>query len=152
MDGFTKLPKKHLMVILAAAAVVILAASLDVLMQVKDLSRFEAWAAGNVASDFQGPEASAFDAYVASRIFVYFMRILVPVMLGIYAYFAYSKIRINRLFVLVWTLIVLSGALIFLTLEMNLQSVFYYVGALGYGVLFVTVLSLNEEVRSSKKM
>lgn len=150
MDKLASLPKGKLYLLLVTCAVVIFAASMEVLFLVKDADMYGLWAAamremqpGQPASQF------SFDNYVATNLFQYFLRILTPVVLGIHAYFASVKLRVNNLFVFIWA-VLLAGGAAYALIGANVYSVFFYLIMAGYAILFITVISLHDHINGSR--
>ena len=150
MDKLASLPKGKLYLLLVTCAVVIFAASMEVLFLVKDTDMYTLWAAAmrDIQPD-QPPSQFSFDNYVASNLFQYFLRILTPMVLGIHAYFASVKLRINNLFVFIWS-VLLAGGAAYALIGANVHSVFFYLIMAGYAILFITVISLHDNINGSR--
>ncbi|MBM7560790.1 hypothetical protein [Fusibacter tunisiensis] len=144
MNSYTKLPKKQLYSILFSVALVILVASLEVLIKVKDISLFNAWSV-----QIENMDGNLFDLYVSSQMSQYFTKIIIPMLFGVYTYFAYSKIRINSLFVFMWSILIV-GSLGYSISDFNYHSVFFYGFLIGYTVMLITVLSLIQVIQDHK--
>lgn len=150
MDKLARLPKTKLYIILVASAVVIFAASMEVLFMVKDSGMYALWASTmREMQPNQPPSQFSFDNYVASNLFQYFLRILTPMVLGIHSYFAFLKLGVNNLFVFIWAVLLAGGAAYSLT-GTNVYSVFFFIILAGYVVLFITVISLHENISGSR--
>ena len=143
MNAYTKLPSKSLYRMLTACVVIVISLSLQTMIQVKDVALYRIWAQ-NI-----GISNESFSAYVTVHLIQFFIKMIVPVMFSVYAYFAYTHIRINYLFVFIWSVLLIGGFLFVLT-EMNFSSVFYYLSLLGYAVLIFNVLSLGRHIGNSK--
>jgi len=146
MNTNTKLPVKKLYIILISCAIIILTASLEVMIRVKDLAFFEEWIKVN---HLIGDRSELLSQFISINLSAFFSKIIVPAMFGIYTYYAYIKIRINQLYVFMWSVLNL-GALAYTVIEWQLNSVLYYVSILGYIVLLFTILSLAEIIRDNK--
>jgi hypothetical protein len=144
MNTYTKMPKKHMLLILLSIASVILFASLEVMIKVKDLTLYETW-----ANNTLGISESSFDIYVTAQLSTYFTNIIIPMIFGVYTYFAYVKIRVNSLFVFMWSVLIL-GSFAYNISDLNFQSLFFYGYIIGYLVLLLTVLSLHQVIQDSK--
>lgn len=146
MDKLARLPKNKLYLLLFTCAMVIFAASMEVLFLVKDSEMYALWARTMLEIQPDQPVTQfSFDNYVASNLFQYFLRILTPVALGIHSYFAYLKLGINNLFVFIWAVLVAGGAA-YALIGANVYSVFFYLVMAGYVILFFTVLSLHDAI------
>lgn len=148
MDKIARLPKNKIYLLLVACAVVIFAASMEVLFLVKDSEMYALWARTMREIQPDQPIAQfSFDHYVASNLFQYFLRILTPMVFGIHSYFAYLKLGINNLFVFIWA-VLLAGGAAYALIGANVYSVFFYLIMAGYLILFITVLSLHDNISS----
>lgn len=147
MDAVTKLPKKHMYIILFGVSILILSLSLDTMMKVKDLALYDAWYNEMIMEDMSYNDA--FSVYVTGNIAVYFLRVIVPMALGIHTYFAYSKIRINKLFVFIWT-VLLVGNTAYMYVSKEFDSIFYWMNIGLHGLLTITVLSLTDVINKIK--
>lgn len=150
MRGYSKLPKKQMYLILISCAIIIFAASLEVMMRVKDINIFNQWL---LDIDFeQGiyfSQEELFNAFLAANLSYFFLSVIIPMGYGIHTYFAYTKLRISGLFVGVWTVLSLGG-LAYTVIEMNFFSVFFYVRIIGYIILLITTISLTEVLNEDK--
>lgn len=151
MKGYTKLPKKQLYFILVSCAVIIFAASLETMMRVKDLTLFNQWYSdiSMYYEELQYTQDQMFNAYVTANLSYFFLTIIVPVIYGIHAYYAYIKLRISGIFIFLWVILSV-GALAYTVIEYNFNSLFYYVRIISYLVLIITTLSLTSAVNESK--
>lgn len=146
MHTGTKLPTKKLYIILISCAIIILTASLEVIIRVKDLALFEEWVR---VTQLNGERSQLLSQYVSMNLTAFFSKIIVPATFGIYTYYAYIKIRINALYVFMWSVLCLGG-LAYTVIEWQLGSMLYYVSILAYLVLLYTTLSLGEIIRANK--
>ncbi|HCW73865.1 MAG TPA: hypothetical protein DHM90_08785 [Clostridiaceae bacterium] len=152
MNSYTKFPKRQLYIILIAVAFVIFISSLDVLMRVKDSQLFEIWRA-EIQRSGAFPEGfdPTFDDYAGAEMFRYLFKIAIPMGFGLLTYLTYIKLRLNRIFVFIWS-VLLVGGMAYTFFELNFGSVFYYLVIAGYLVLIITVLYLNGEIGSNKNV
>lgn len=146
MNSYIKLPKKQFYYILVSCAVIIFAASMETMMRVKDIGLYHQW-----IQDLD-PDMiidSAYEVYVAANLSYYFLTVITPMSFAIHSYFAYTRLPINGLFIFLWVVLILGG-LAYNFIEMNFDSVFYYIKLLSYLVLLFTTLSLINTVAESK--
>lgn len=149
MNSGTQLPQKHTYIILITVSVLILSLSLDTLMRVKDLALYDLWYK-DMAKEIGYSFEDAFSIYVTANISAYFFNVVIPMAFGIHTYLAYRKIRINSLFVFIWVVLLIGGALYVVT-TFALGSIFYYINIVGYVVLIITILSLMSVISETKK-
>jgi len=152
MNSYTKFPKRQLYIILIAVAFGIFISSLDVLMRGKDSQLFEIWRT-EIQRSGAFPEGfdPTFDDYAGAEMFRYLFKIAIPMGFGLLTYLTYIKLRLNRIFVFIWS-VLLVGGMAYTFFELNFGSVFYYLVIAGYLVLIITVLSLNGEIGSNKNV
>ncbi len=126
--------------------------SIEVLMRVKDGNLFEAWQQAVISSgDYDTGFTPGMDEYVGVEMFKYIFKIIIPMGFGLLTFLTYKKLRLNRLFVFIWSVLLLGG-LAYTFFELNFASIFYYLIIAGYLVLIVTVLSLSNEISNTKKI
>lgn len=142
MKGYTKLPKKHLYIIILTLGSIIFLLSLEVMMKVKDINMFNNWLKDNKQYTIANLEnADLFNTYISINLSLYFQRIIVPIGLGIHTYLAYVKLRINKLFVFIWT-VLLIGSILYTVVGLKNLAVFSYMYIGLYIIVIFTVLSL----------
>ncbi|MFO7612170.1 MAG: hypothetical protein R6W99_06790 [Clostridia bacterium] len=141
MKENVRLPKKQFYIISVCLGLVILFLSIEVMMKVKDKLLFEEWFLRASAEGLDASYEDAFGLYVSLNLGGFFLKTAIPMAMGVYTYFAYVKIRINRLFVFIWT-VLLIGAAALVAIEMNFASIFYYIELALYAVLIIVTLSL----------
>ena len=142
MEANTKLPQKQFYLIILACALVIFSECILVLMRVKDPDNYILW------TEVLGDHVT-FEVYMAVQMSNFFMKVILPAMLGIYAYLALVKVRIGKLFVFIWT-VLLVGGLAYTVIEWDFSSVFYYLRIIGYGIGILTILSLIKVIKEEK--
>jgi len=110
MKGYTKLPIKQFYRIVIPLGLVILLVSLETFAYVKDGFAFERWLL-TIQDHYVGlSDKDLFTIYVNGNIALYFQKIIIPMGLGVHSYFAYKSMRINKLFVFIWV-ILLGGSI-----------------------------------------
>ncbi|QNO15472.1 hypothetical protein HYG86_12195 [Alkalicella caledoniensis] len=150
MDGYTKLPRKHLYFILVFCAVIIFAVSLETMFRVKDIGLYHNWVENMELMDNpQVLEAEIWNAYLTANLSHYFLTVIIPMIFSIHSYFAFVKVRISGLFVFLWIVLILGG-LAYTAVELNFHSVFYYIRIVSYLGLTITTLSLSSVINESK--
>lgn len=149
MNTSVKLPKKQFYTLIAALGVILFALSAEVMIRVKDILLFEQWYDEALGSGLTAGYEELFDVYLSLNLSDFFFKAIVPMLMGIYSYFAYVKIRINKLFVFIWT-VLLVGAAAYIAVGRNFSSVFYYIILALYIVAVFTVLSLIKVIDDSK--
>jgi hypothetical protein len=143
MQGFVKLPKKHLYLILVFSSLVIFMSSLEVIVKVKDIEHYKNWLQ---LIDVVGEDPQSYQLYVSLQLAHFFSKIIIPMIFALYTYVVYLKIRLNNLYIFMWA-ILLIGALAYNVFGKPLSHPALYAYILAYGVLLLTVLSLTDVMR-----
>ena len=146
MNTNTKLPTKKLYLILLSCALIIFISSLETMIKVKDTMLFNDWVESN---QLIGDNTLLLNDYISINLSIFFSKIIIPVIFAIYTYYAYIKIRINQLYVFIWTVLNIGG-LAYTVVELRLDSIFYYFNILGYVIMLLTLLSLIDVIRENK--
>lgn len=146
MNTNAKLPTKTFYWLLFACALIVVMASLDVMFRVKDKALFDKWVE---ISKLTGDTQTLLGTYVTGNLSVFFMKIIVPAFFALYTYYAYVKVRINYLYIFMWTVLIL-GSMAYTLVQMQLFSVFFYLQLGGYFILIVNLLSLVDVVKQNK--
>lgn len=140
MEDLRRLPKNAFYRIIILCGILIVLASIEILAKAKDLDYFNYV---NQGLEAQGRLAMAYGDYIVSMLAVYFGRIILPVGLGLNAYFAFIKIGYNRIFIWSWGIFTIA-ALLFHLLSLELNSIFYYLFIVLYLLLSVVLFGLRE--------
>ena len=138
-----KIPEKKYKPILIFTSLLILSISLEALFKVKDTMIFEEWMDFNnisINSDYSIEQV--FSSYLILNIINMLMKIVIPVSFSIHSYFAYTRIGINQLYIVVWSIFLIIG-LVYEIIGFNYGSIFFYINIIGYIILIITVFSLN---------
>lgn len=145
-----KIPKKEFNIILIFTSILIFSISMETLFKVKDILLFEEWAIhNNIPLNSDHDIDQAFSSYLILGLMTMFMKVVIPMALSIHTYFAYTRIRINRLFIFIWSLFLLGG-LAYEVIDFSIGSIFSYIKIILYIGLIITILKLNNEIDNSK--
>ncbi len=136
-----KKSNKRLTIMILIAGLIIFISSLESLMVAKSVEAFEAFKELTGESDF-----SVFINYTLQN---YMMNIIEPIIITLYTYFTFHKIRINRYYHLFFGMIVLVR-IILLVVMFNYQSVIYYVIIFLYAMYFMSVITMNNKEEGGK--
>lgn len=134
------LPKKQLYIILILCSIIILSVSIDILIKAKDIELYRKWKDDIKSKNISSVDTSL-EGYISKNLVYLFSKIMVPLFLSLNAYFAYTKTRINSLFIIVWSMLILAS-IIGTFLELSIYSIFYYINIASYIILLFTILSL----------
>ncbi|NLY45962.1 MAG: hypothetical protein GX053_08270 [Tissierella sp.] len=145
-----KIPKSKYYLILIFTSIIILSISLESIFRAKDLSLFENWLDINNMTPVDDYDFNqGFNSYIVIILSNMFLKIMIPASLSIYSYFAYIRIRINRLFIFIWTVLLLGG-LAYEVVGLNIGSIFFYINIIAYIGLILTIVSLDSLIDRSK--
>lgn len=100
MNLWSKIPTKAFYGILLSCSAIIMIASLEVLVKVKDIYFYDLW-----VMSLPNPEEASLDLYISLRMSLYFTKIIIPMSLGLLTYFTYKKKKLNGLFIFIWTVL-----------------------------------------------
>ncbi|HHX67320.1 MAG TPA: hypothetical protein GX708_04600 [Gallicola sp.] len=130
-----KLETKQLIAILILSGIIILSESLQVLMAVKDLNYFELY------KETLGNNIT-YDEFVTIGLLGYLQGVLIPIILSIYTFFTYKKIKVNWLYKAVWVLLLLSS-LIMKIMGFFIGSIFFYISIISTFLLLIYILLIK---------
>lgn len=123
-------------IILALTSVLVILASIEALMVVKDGDLFIRWAAENFPDAV--PDDVLFTQYVSSNLAVYFLKVVIPSTIAIMAFLTHAKAKFTPLAIYIWVILSFGG-LAYTTADMNFQSVFFYLNGLIYTALILYI-------------
>lgn len=132
---------KRLIVMVVIAGLIIFISSLESLMVAKSTEAFEAFKKLTGSSDF-----SVFINYTLQN---YFMNIIEPIIITLYTYFTFNRIRINKYYHLFFGMIVFIR-IILLVVMFNYQSIVYYIIIALYAMYFVSVITMDNTKKEVK--
>ncbi len=131
-----KKTNKSLKIMVVIAGLIIFLASLEALMVSKSIEAFDAFKSLTGNSDF-----SIFINYTLQN---YFMTIIEPIIITLYTYFTFNKIKINKYYHLFFGMIVLIR-IILLVVMFNYQSIMYYMIIVLYVLYFINVVTIKNK-------
>lgn len=131
----SNLSRKHLMWFLILSAFIIFMASVEVLITVKSASTYAVW-----AEHIGGASREGFGDFIALNMGLYFSKIIVPVIFAIYSWVVYSKLKVNGLYVFIWT-VLLVGNLFIAILGKSLLSPLFWLNLMAYVLLILGLVS-----------
>lgn len=147
-DGI-EMPKGTFYTITLVCAAIILLTSIDMLFRAKDTALFEMWLSNpNINPDILAqPEAEIYSTYLNMCIGTFIMRVITPMALAIHSYYTFTKLRVNKLFIAIWS-VILIGAFILSSLGEPFYSIFFIGSAVGYIALIITMIYLWKCIRN----
>ena len=91
--------------IAAICAVIIMLTSLEMLIKAKDTSLFNMWLSnGNLGEDLLTQTTNQlYSTYLNVCIATFFVRVITPMAVAIHSYFVFTKLRVNKMFIIIWS-------------------------------------------------
>ena len=140
-----EMPRGIFYIIVGICAAIIMFTSIDILFRTKDTALYEMWLSGtNFPTEFlnQTPQ-ELYSTYIHMNISIFFVRVAAPMSMAIHTYFTLVKFRVNKLYVVLWSLI-LVASFAMTTLGEPFYSIFFILSAIGYLALIVTLINLGK--------
>lgn len=136
MEANQKLSTKHFYLIILACGIIILCEALQVMIRVRTPENYQQWLqeVGEVAG-------SSFQVYLAVQLSYFMGKIVTPMMLGLHTYIAFVKIRVGKLFVFIWVVLML-GSMAYTLVEWTMKSPFYWIKLISYILAVTTILNV----------
>lgn len=145
MKEMVKLPQRHYWIIVVCSALAIFLATLEVIAQVKNPDLFQQWLTEMALQNQEG----LFSIYLTGRLTHYAAIVIIPMTFALYTTFAANKLRINSLYIFMWTVLMLAS-LGYSVLGKSFDDGFLYAYGAVYSGIVITVLSLVDVIRESK--
>lgn len=137
--------------IVGLCSIIIMANSMEALIKVKDNGLFELWLSNpNLNVDRSLGNQELYSIYLTMCLSVFFIRVITPIALAINSYFALIKLRVNKLFVSIWS-VLLIGLFAFTSVWESFYSIFFIASAICYVVLVCILFYLGKEINKKRK-
>ncbi|RBP46697.1 hypothetical protein [Garciella nitratireducens] len=141
-----KLSQKQLYFILILCSIMIFLNSMEAMVNIKDIDSYKEWKEKiEFLGNSQIENIDHKSLYLTIHMCYFFTKTLVPMTLGIYSYFAFKFIKINKIYVYIW-IVLLIGNLAFTLFEFNFDSLFYYINIVCSLFLIIILLFINREI------
>jgi hypothetical protein len=152
MKETINMSKKMFYLIVSLCTAIIIANSIEAFIKVKDLGLFETWLANpNLNIDRSQNTNQIYSIYLTMCLSIFIMRIITPVALSLNTYFAFIKTKVNKLFVLIW-IILLVGLFIFTSIGELYFSIFFIISAICHIGLLFTMIYIWKEINKQKNI
>ena len=148
-----EMPKGTFYTIVAICAAIIMMTSMEMLIKAKDTDLFNMWlSTSNLGEDAlsQTPK-ELFSTYLNVCISTFFIRIITPMAVAIHSYFTFTKLRVTKLFVAIWVVIII-GAFALTFLGEQFYSIFFIGSAIGYLALIFAMIYLGKCIRNVRSI
>lgn len=139
--------------IASLCAVIIMANSIEALIKVKDNGLFDLWLSNpNLSIDkAQQSKEQLYSIYLTMCLSVFFIRVITPIALAINSYFAFVKLRVSKIFVQIWVILII-GLFAFTALGETFYSIFFILSGICYMALVCIMLYLGREINRRKSV
>lgn len=140
-----EMPKNMFYLIVGICSAIIMLTSMDMLIRAKDTGLFDMWLANtNFSEEFltQTPEA-LYSEYLQMNISIFMVRVITPMAIGIHTYFTFTKLRVNKIYVVLWSFIAIA-TFILTSLGEQFYSVFFIMSGICYVILVGTMIHLGK--------
>lgn len=138
-----EMPKSIFYLIIAICGIIIMSTSIDILFRAKDVGLYNQWIqSDNLNSYILNLTAEEqYSTYLQMCISTFIVRAVTPMAITIHTFLTFVKLRVNKLYVILWTLVSI-GTFILSSLGETYFSIFYLISAIGYGALIITMIYL----------
>lgn len=151
MKDSIEMPKSMFYIIVSICSAIIMLTSIDMLLRTKDVGLFNMWLSNTNFNDtfLMQTKEELFSEYIQMNVSLFLVRVITPIGLGIHTYFTLTKLRVNKLYVMLWTLITI-GAFIVTTIGEQYYSIFFILSGVGYLGIIIVMISLGKSLNSIK--
>lgn len=141
MKDSIEMSKRSFYIIIGLCAVIIIMVSLETILMVKGNEIFELWKSNPKLVDkvVGSSVEEMYSIYLTMCLSMFFIKIITPIALTINTYFAFVKLRVNKLFVQIW-IVLLIGLFAFTAIMENFYSIFFIVSTASYLGLVIVML------------
>lgn len=149
MRDSIEMPKGTFYTIVVLCAVIIMFTSIEMLFRAKNTDIFNMWLSNpNLTPDvLNQTETEIYSTYLNMCIGTFVMKVITPMAIAIHSYFTFTKLRVNKLFVAIWS-VILIGAFILTSLGEPFYSIFFIGSGICYLALILTMVYLGKCIRS----
>ena len=146
-----EMPKGTFYTIVAICAAIIMMTSMEMLIKAKDTDLFNMWlSTSNLGEDaLSQTTKELFSTYLNVCISTFFVRVITPMAVAIHSYYTFTKLRVNKMFVIIWSVITV-GAFALTFLGEQYFSVFFIGSGIGYLALILTMFYLGKCLKNVK--
>lgn len=148
-----EMPKGTFYTIVAICAAIIMMTSMEMLIKAKDMDLFNMWlSTSNLGEDaLSQTTKELFSTYLNVCISTFFIRVITPMAVAIHCYFTFTKLRVTKLFVAIWIVIII-GAFALTFLGEQFYSIFFIGSAIGYLALIFAMIYLGKCIRNVRSI
>ena len=128
-----EMPKNIFYLIVGICSAIIMLTSIDIILRAKDTELFNMWLSNtNSSQEFlMKTTEELFSEYLQMNISIFMVRVVTPMAIAIHTYFTFTKLRVNKLYVVLWSLI-LIGTFLLTSLGEQFYSIFFIMSGICY--------------------
>ncbi|MBU3133268.1 hypothetical protein KPL39_14370 [Clostridium gasigenes] len=140
-----EMPKKIFYLIVGICSAIIMLTSIDIILRAKDTELFNMWLSKtNSSQEFlMKTTEELFSEYLQMNISIFMVRAVTPMAIAIHAYFTFTKLRVNKLYVVLWSLISI-GTFLLTSLGEQFYSIFFIMSGICYFILIAIMSYLGK--------
>lgn len=140
-----EMPRNIFYVIVAICSVIITLTSMDILIRAKDTGLFDMWLSNtNFSEEFLiQPIEALYSEYIQMNISIFIVRVITPMAIAIHTYFTFTKLRVSKLYVVLWSFIAIA-TFILTSLGEQFYSIFFIMSGICYLILIGTMIYLGK--------
>ncbi|MGM9987788.1 MAG: hypothetical protein ACI35O_11235 [Bacillaceae bacterium] len=142
-----EMPRGTFYIIAGTCAVIILLTSLEMLIRAKDTHLFEMWLSnsnGDISLLGQTND-ELYRTYLNMCLSTFFVRVITPMGLALHSYVTLTKLRVSKLYVGIWILL-LIGIFLLTTIGETFYSILFIISGIGYLILLLVMISLGKRL------
>lgn len=153
MQEQMEMPRGIFYLIVALCGTIITSTSLEVMIKAKDIGLFEMWLSNPMIKEglIGQTNNQMYSTYMTLCLSTFFVRIIAPMGLAIHSYFTLTRLRINRLYVIIWS-VLLIGTFILSIIGEAYISIFVIISGICYFTLVFVMIYLGKCIYNIRRL
>lgn len=153
MQEQMEMPRGIFYLIVALCGTIITSTSLEVMIKAKDIGLFEMWLSNPMIKEglIGQTNNQMYSTYMTLCLSTFFVRIIAPMGLAIHSYFTLTRLRINRLYVIIWS-VLLIGTFILSIIGEAYISIFVIISGICYFALVFVMIYLGKCIYNIRRL
>lgn len=153
MKESIEMPKGIFYIIVGICSAIIMCTSLDMILRTKDIDLFNMWLTNpNIINKFSGENTEQlYSTYIQMNLSTFIVRVVTPMAVAIHTYYTFTKLRVNKLYVVLWLLIII-GSFLVSSLGEPYYSIFFILSGIGYLGLVLVMLHLGKSINNLRSL
>lgn len=144
--------KKVFYTIVGLCTIIIMSNSIEAFIKAKDVGLFETWISNPSLNIDKGQTIDQmYSIYLTMCLALFLIRVITPVALAINSYFSFIKIKVNKIFVLIWMVLII-GLFPFTSIREAYFSVFFIISGICYLGLIYVLIHLWKEINKQRNI